>query len=131
MSNLIGNEHLMKALRELESIRALRGANSRGVKDGGVGHPPRNRVKKDPEKTMIGDMYQGVGYSTKKGFINIEVGQGARSLRQMNEEECEAHVVGFVLAQMYSLRKGTELFGEKAEQATMAELSQIDYFETY
>ena len=77
-SNLIGNEYLLKTLRELESIRALRG---RGVKDGGVGHPPRNRVKMDPEKTMIEDMYQGVGNSTKKGFINIEVGQGARPLR--------------------------------------------------
>ena len=41
-SNLIGNEHLLKTLRELESIRALRGVNSWGVKDGGVGHPPRN-----------------------------------------------------------------------------------------
>ena len=70
-SDLIGNEQLLKTLRELESIRALRGANSRGVKDGGVGYPPRNRVKKDREKTMIDDMYQGVGYSTKKGFINI------------------------------------------------------------
>ena len=80
---------------------------------------------------MIDDMYQGVGYSTKKGLINIEVGQGARPLRQMNKEECKAHVLGPVLAQMYSLRKGTELFGEKAEQATMTELSQIDDFETF
>ena len=64
---------------------------------------------------MIDDMYQGVGCSTKKGFINIEVGQGARPLSQMSKEECKAHVAGVVLAQMYSLRKGTELFGEKAE----------------
>ena len=80
-SNLIGNEHLLKTLRELESIKALRGVNSRGIRDPGVGHPPKNRVKKDPEKVMIDDMYQGVGNSTKKGFINIEVGQGARPLR--------------------------------------------------
>ena len=52
-------------------------------------------------------------------------------MRQINNEECEAHVLGLVLAQVYSLRKGTELFGEKAEQATMTELSQIDDFETY
>ena len=32
---------------------------------------------------------------------------------------------------MYSLKKGTELFGEKAEQATMTEMLQIDDFETY
>ena len=88
-SNLIGNEHLLKALRELESIRALRGVNSRGVKDGGGGHPPKNRVKEDPERSMIGDMYQGVGYSTKKGFINIEVNQGTRPMRQMSEGESE------------------------------------------
>ena len=31
---------------------------------------------------------------------------------------------------MYSLRKGTEVFGEKAEQATMTELTQIDDVET-
>ena len=121
----------MKKLRELESIRALRGVNLRGVKDGEVGHPPRNRVKEDLEKTMIQDMYQGMGCSAKKGFINVEVSQGAKPLRQMNGEEGKAHVVGLVLAQMYSLRKGTELFGEKAEQATMTELSQIDDFETY
>ena len=130
-SNLTGNEHLLKTLRELESIRALRGVNSLGIKNAGVSHPPSNRVKKDPEKTMIDVMYQGVGYSTKKGFINIEVGQGARPLRSMNEEKCKVHVVGIVLAQMYSLRKGTELFDEKAEQATMTEVSQVDDFETY
>ena len=61
----------------------------------------------------------------------IEVGHGARPLRQMKDGECKAHVVGLVLAQMYSLRKGTELFGEKAEQTTMTELSQMDDFETY
>ena len=49
----------------------------------------------------------------------------------MNGEECEAHVVGLVLAQVYSLRKSTELFGEKAEHATMTELSQVDDFEAY
>ena len=46
-------------------------------------------------------------------------------------EESKVHVVGLVLAIMYSLRKGTELFGERAGQATMTELTQIDDFETY
>ena len=40
-------------------------------------------------------------------------------------------MVGLVLAQMYSLGKGTEIFSEKAEQATMTELTQIDEFETF
>ena len=41
-SNLIGNEHLLKTLRELENIKALRGTNSRGIRDLGVDHPPEN-----------------------------------------------------------------------------------------
>ena len=94
-------------------------------------HPPRARVKDDPERDAVVNLYQGAGYSAKKGFINVEVNRGAGPLMQMTSEESEAHVVGLVLAQMYSLRKGTELFGEKAEQATMAELTQIDNFETY
>ena len=130
-SELIGNEHLLEKLRELESIRALRGVSSRGVKDGGVGHPPRARVKEDHKNTMVDTVYQGAGYNTKKGFINVDVSQGARPLRHMSREESEAHVVGLFLAQMYSLRKGMEIFGEKAEQATMTELTQIDDFETY
>ena len=60
-SNLIENENLLKTLRELDNIKALRGTNSQGIKDAGVGHPPRNRVKADPEQAMIDDMYQGVG----------------------------------------------------------------------
>ena len=97
-SELIGNEHLLRKSRELESIRALRGVNSRGVKDGGVGHPPRARVKEDQENTAVVNLYQGAEYSAKKGFINIEVSQGTRPLRQMSREESEAHVVGLVLA---------------------------------
>ena len=31
-SNLTGNEHLSKTLRELENIKALRSANSRGIR---------------------------------------------------------------------------------------------------
>ena len=80
---------------------------------------------------MIDSMYQGVRYNTKKGFINIEVNQGSRPLRPMSQEESKVHVVGLVLTQMYSLKKGTELFGERAERAIMTELSQIDDFETY
>ena len=69
-SELIGNEHLLKKLRELESIRALRGVSSRGVKDGGVGHPPRARVKEGHENTATDTMYRGAGYNAKKDFIN-------------------------------------------------------------
>ena len=74
---------------------------------------------------MVREMYEGVGYSTKRGFIHLEVGQGALSPRPMNEEECDSHVVGLILAQMYSLKKGAELFRDKADEATLKESSQI------
>ena len=67
-SNLIGNEYLLKTLRKLKNIKALRGVNARGIKDAGVGHPPKKRVKKDPEKAMIDDMYQGSWVQYQEGI---------------------------------------------------------------
>ena len=103
----------------------------RGWRDQGVYHPPNNRVKVDQERESLSGMYAGAGYSTQQGMINIEVDRGAPPPRAMTEEECESHVVGLCLANMYNLRKGTELFGERAEKAVVKELTQIDEFETY
>ena len=35
------------------------------------------------------------------------------------------------MAHMYNLKKGTELFGDKADEAVLKELTEIDDFETY
>ena len=94
-------------------------------------HPPRNCVKVDPESTMIHDMYNKDAYSTKRDVINIQMNRAAHPPCAMTEEECESHVVGVVLAQMYNLRKGTELFGERADEAVLTELTQVDEFKTY
>ena len=64
---------------------------------------------------MVQEIYERVGYSIKRGFIHLEVDQGGPAPRSMNEEECDSQVVGLVLAQMCSLKKGTELFKEKAD----------------
>ena len=121
---------MKETLHYLDSVKVWRGLSSRGPKDPGVLHPPRNGVKGDPE-SMVREMYERVGYSTKRGLIHLEVGQGGPPPRPMNEEECKSHVVGLVLAQMYSLKKGTKNFGEKVDEATLKELSQIDDFKTY
>ena len=73
----------------------------------------------------------GNGYHASRGFINVQVNPSAPPQRAMTEEECEAHVVGLVLVNMYNLKKGTELFGDKADEAVMKELSEIDQFQTY
>ena len=41
----------------------------------------------------------------------------------MTEEECESHMVGLVMTNMYNLKKGTELFGDKADEAVLKELA--------
>ena len=45
-SNLIGNEHLLRTLCELESIKTLRGVNLRGIRDPGVGIHPRTKSRR-------------------------------------------------------------------------------------
>ena len=57
-------------------------------------HPPRNRVKVDQERESITSMYEGAGYNTQQGVINIEINRGAPPPRAMTEEESESHVVG-------------------------------------
>ena len=41
----------------------------------------------------------------------------------MTEEQSDAHIVGVIFAQHFSLKKGLELFGEKADVAVHKELS--------
>ena len=53
------------------------------------------------------------------GYINIELNNRSPPPIPMTENECECHVVGLTLANMYNLRKGTELFGERADESVM------------
>ena len=49
----------------------------------------------------------------------------------MTKEERESHGVRLIMANMYNLKKGTELFGDKADEAVLKELIEIGDFETY
>ena len=40
----------------------------------------------------------------------------------MGECDRDEHIVGLIMAHQYSLKKGLELFGKKAEDATLKEL---------
>ena len=64
-------------------------------------------------------------------MIHVKADTGAPLPNTMTNEECESHVVGLVMAHMYNLKKGTELFGDKADEAVLKELTEIDDFETY
>ena len=49
----------------------------------------------------------------------------------MTEEQSDAHIVGVIFAQHFSLKKGLELFGEKVDVSVQKEQNQIDQIDTY
>ena len=49
----------------------------------------------------------------------------------MTEEQSDVHIVGVIFDQHSSLKKGLELFGEKAEAAVHKKLTQIHKMDTY
>ena len=74
----------------------------------------------------LGQQYAESGYNVKKGVIAMELTDDAKDAsRQTSEQEIKFHIIGVVLAQQYNLRKGLELFGDRAEAAVDAELSQM------
>ena len=63
--------------------------------------------------------------------MHFNVGDDAPPLEKMTEKQSDAHIVGVIFAQHFSLRKGLELFGEKADAAVQKELNQIHVMDTY
>ena len=49
----------------------------------------------------------------------------------MDESKVDEHIVGLIMSHQYSLKKGLELFGNKAKEAAMKELKQIHDMDTY
>ena len=64
------------------------------------------------------------------GVIHLNLDQ-AQYTTPMNEGEVDEHIVGLIMAHQYSLKKGIEKFGEKAEEAVVKELTQIHDMDTY
>ena len=50
---------------------------------------------------------------------------------KMMEAHTDAHILGVILVNKYGLKKGIELFGEKADAAVVKELTQIYELEEY
>ena len=79
----------------------------------------------------IKNQFSGAGYSTKRGVINLQFNDDAPPPPYMTETHTDAHIIGFILVQKYGLKKGIEMFGEKADAADVKELKQIHEIETY
>ncbi len=100
---------------------------------------------------VVNMTYRGQKYHLKDGVVsfNLDENPGVRAPKQyvdgvihlnldqepevepMTHEETQEHIVGLIMSNQYSLKKGLELFGEKAEAATEKELQQIHDMDTY
>ena len=49
----------------------------------------------------------------------------------LTKEKVEEHVTGVILASHFSLKKGIELLGNRAEKATTKQLQQIHVMDNY
>ena len=83
------------------------------------------------ENNKLLNQYAGAGYGTKQGFINLVFDENAPPSSELSTEEIDSHILGVILANQYSLKKGKKLFGNRCDKAVMAELSEIDGLETY
>ena len=70
-------------------------------------------------------------YDTVRGGLHLQTDDGEPIYSKMSEEDCEAHVMGVLTAEHYSMKKVKELFGDRSDDAVMKELRQIHPFETY
>ena len=50
---------------------------------------------------------------------------------KISQEDVEAHVLGIIMVQQFSLRAGIKKFGEKATESISKELQQIHDMGTY
>ena len=66
-----------------------------------------------------------------KGYITFEFWLSCALPTWISERDLDKYILEVVFAQQYILRKGLEVFGDKAEKATSSELQQIHDMEVY
>ena len=64
-------------------------------------------------------------------MININFAEKASPLEAMTDKEVEAHILGVIMVEHYSIKKGIDLFGDCAETAVTKELKKINDMNTY
>ena len=66
-----------------------------------------------------------------RGVLNINFVEKASPLEVMPDEEVEAHILGFIMVEHYSMKKGIDLFGDCAETTVTKELKNMNNMNTY
>ena len=61
----------------------------------------------------------------------MNLDHGDQEIESFDKEDINEHILGLIMTLQYTLKKGIELFGEKAEEAAVKELKQIHNMDTY
>ena len=83
------------------------------------------------EKGEILNQYKGAGNEAKRGFVELIFYQTSPPPSELSPEGIDSQTVRVILANQYNLKKGTDLIDERASEAIMNELSEIDGLERY
>jgi hypothetical protein len=97
----------------------------------GVNCPQASSMKVECEADRFRSKFAGAGYSTKRGVIHLQFDDNAPPPSHMIGAQLDAHILGVILVQKYSLKKGLEIFCDRASVAMVKELSEIHGLEVY
>ena len=73
----------------------------------------------------------GVRQQFSDGVINLGLDSIEQEVGSMSDKDIEEHITGLIMIHQYTLNKGLELYGDKAEKATVKEFTQIQDMDTY
>ena len=92
------------------------------------------------EADVINTCFLGAGYGAKDN-LKTECCSAADHIDRLltkdpppvdfTEEQVDDHIMGVIMAEHFSLKKGIKLFGNRAEEATTKELQAIHNMSTY
>ena len=83
---------------------------------------------------MLSEITPGDGkIPYKMGILNVncEAPEPEPDRDWMNDRDLDKQMLGVILVQQYNLKKGMELFGDRAKEATKNEFQQIHDFGTH
>ena len=81
------------------------------------------------EVTILGRYYRKSKH--RYFIIPLHNAEEAPPLKGMSEEEIEAHILGVVMIEHYSMKKSIDLFSNQAKTAVTKELTKINNINTY
>ena len=75
-------------------------------RDQGVNLTLVRKYHPDNDRDSIDCNYAGASYKTNQGVVQFNVGDDAPPIKNMTEEQSDAHIVGVIFSQNFSLKKG-------------------------